>query len=431
MGLPRLFFPISPVTTEADTRFLSLDIIRGIAVMGIFIANVIGMAMIEAAYFYPPIQGFSSPLDHVAWAVNYVFVDGRFRALFSILFGASLLLITDRAEASGRAAWKSHFPRMTVLLLFGLLHFYLLWWGDILANYALIGMAAFFLRRMPVPAMIMGAVLALLAQHGPGMASLSQQLPRYEAMRAPDASPEERAAYDRMIASVAVTPAKIAADRAAHATPAAHFRQMTSPENIWRPLRSITGYGFETLGLMLLGMAAYRAGVLTAGWSRRFYALIGGSLTTVSLAVFALGAAAIHAADYDRLEFYWWDYVVLPLLQPICALGYVALILWALHGREHGAVFRRIAATGRTAFTNYLGATLVGVLLFYGFAGGLYGQLSRGEAWLISFPVCAGMLLWAQPWLARFRYGPFEWLWRSLSRGRWEAFRLPPKTHSL
>lgn len=417
--------------TQPLPRILSLDIIRGIAVMGIFFANVIGMAMIDAAYFHPPTYGFSSALDHIAWAVNYVLVDARFRALFSILFGASLLLITDRAETRGQPAWRAHFPRMAVLLLFGLLHYYWLWWGDILANYALIGMAAFFLRRLPIPAMVMGAVLALLVQHGPLMAGLAQQLPRYEAMRAPDALPADRAAYDAMIASASVSAARITADRAAHANPLTHAREMTLPEYRWQPFQSVTDYGFETLGLMLLGMAAFRSGMLTGTWPRRRYAILGSALTLPSLAVFAFGALSINASGYDRMAFYWWDYVWLPMVQPVCAMGYICLILWVLHGRSSGALALRVAAVGRMAFTNYLGATLVGTLLFSGFAGGLYGQLSRGQVWLIAFPVCALMLALSQPWLARFRYGPLEWVWRSLANGRWEANRRPPQPSTM
>ena len=124
-----------------------LSNIRGIAVMGIFSVNVVGMAMIESAYFYPPDYGFHSLGDRIMWAANFLIVDGKFRALFSILFGASMVLVIERSIAAGKAGWKVHYARMAVLLLFGLAHFYLLWWGDILANYALVGMIAFVFWR--------------------------------------------------------------------------------------------------------------------------------------------------------------------------------------------------------------------------------------------------------------------------------------------
>src|SRR4029079_9677053 len=117
-------------------------------VMGIFSVNVVGMMMIEYAYFYPPAYSLAGVWDRVMWAGNFIVVDGRFRSLFSILFGASMVLVIERGIAAGKQGWQGHFPRMIVLLAFGLAHFYLLWWGDILANYALVGMIAFVFWRL-------------------------------------------------------------------------------------------------------------------------------------------------------------------------------------------------------------------------------------------------------------------------------------------
>ena len=136
------------MATTSPDRILTLDVIRGIAVMGIFSVNVVGMAMIESAYFYPPDYGFDHDYDKVMWALNSILVDGRWRSLFSILFGASTILVIERGVAAGRKGWQVHFPRMIVLLLFGLAHFYLLWWGDILANYAMVGMIAYIFWRL-------------------------------------------------------------------------------------------------------------------------------------------------------------------------------------------------------------------------------------------------------------------------------------------
>ena len=154
------------MATTTSERILTLDVIRGIAVMGIFSVNVVGMAMIERAYFYPPDYGFDSTGDRVMWALNSIFVDGRFRALFSILFGASLTVVVERAVAAGRKGWQVHYPRMIVLLLFGLAHYYLLWWGDILANYAMVGMVAYFLWRLSAKWLFVAGVAVLLFLNG-------------------------------------------------------------------------------------------------------------------------------------------------------------------------------------------------------------------------------------------------------------------------
>ena len=155
-------------TTSAD-RILSLDIIRGIAVMGIFSVNVVGMAMIEFAYFYPPAFGFESLGDRIMWAGNMLVVDGRFRSLFSILFGASMVLVIERAVAAGRKGWQVHYPRMIVLLLFGLAHYYFFWWGDILANYALVGMIAYVFWRLGTRWLLVASAVALSLMYVPSI----------------------------------------------------------------------------------------------------------------------------------------------------------------------------------------------------------------------------------------------------------------------
>lgn len=401
-------------------RILSLDVIRGIAVMGIFSVNVVGMAMIEAAYFYPPAYGFESLADRIMWVANFILVDGKFRSLFSILFGASMVLVIERGIAAGRQDWQVHFPRMIVLLLFGLAHFYFLWWGDILVNYALVGMIAFIFWRLPARALMLVAFAALALMYIPSVAGGLQQIARFEAKAAPDASPADRAALDERMRQLIPSAEQLADEKAAHASIPAHF-QATIEQQAARPFNSVPGYGLETLGLMLLGMAGYKTGFLTGAWRRRSYAKIAATLVGASLALYGYAAWRILQADFEPFTYFPWDQMYVEPMHALSALGYAALIILLL-GRG-GAIADRFAAVGRAAFTNYLGATLIGMVLFYDFGFGLYGKLSRGECWLVVPVVWAIMLLWSKPWLDRFRYGPFEWAWRSLSRWRWEPMR--------
>jgi uncharacterized protein len=413
------------MATTSPDRILSLDVIRGIAVMGIFSVNVVGMAMIESAYFYPPDYGFESTGDKVMWALNSIFVDGRFRSLFSILFGASLTVVVERAVAAGKEGWQVHFPRMAVLLLFGLAHFYLLWWGDILANYALVGMIAYLFWRLRPEALAVIAALVLVAYYAPEIAETQIRLGKVEASRAPDASPELVAKVREMIAPDSDLEEQIAKDKAEHASIAAHVRASTVLPTALRPFNSVLGYGLETLGLMLLGIAGYKSGFLTGEWKRGRYAAIATACLGVDLLLRAYAAWLSLRSDFAPEVYYPWVQSYLNPLHPVGAFGYAALIILLLPHR--GAVANRFAAVGRAAFTNYLGATLIGTLLFYGTFGGLYGELSRGEAWLIVPPVWLIMLVWSKWWLDRFRYGPFEWAWRSLSRLEWQPMRrIPP-----
>jgi uncharacterized protein len=399
-------------TTSAD-RILSLDIIRGIAVMGIFSVNVVGMAMIEFAYFYPPAMGFESVWDRVVWAGNMLVVDGRFRSLFSILFGASMVLVIERAVAAGKTGWQVHYPRMIVLLAFGLAHFYFFWWGDILANYALVGMIAYVFWRLRTQWLLAASFVALSLMYVPGLVDGIGQLtgpPPVEAQEDDDGAAEEQQP----------TPEERAAeDKRAHQSLAAHF-EFTREHMPWRPFDSVMGYGLETLGLMLLGMAGYRSGFLTGGWSRKRYAQVAAATLIPAFLYYGFVVQQTLRTDFAQNLYWPWAWGMPTYLHPMAAMGYAAVIMLVV---RRGVLADRFAAVGRAAFTNYLGATMIGTVLFYGFGFGLFGELSRGEAWLLVPVVWAIMLLWSKWWLDRYRYGPFEWAWRSLSRWNWEPMR--------
>ena len=147
--------------TEPPPRIATLDIVRGVAVMGILAMNIVGFAMPFQAYFNPTALGPISDADLSSWAVSFVLVDGKMRGLFSFLFGASMLLVIEQAEAKGEPAERIHYRRMFWLLAFGLAHLYLIWFGDILAGYALVGMLAFLFRNRP-PSELLGWAVGLL-----------------------------------------------------------------------------------------------------------------------------------------------------------------------------------------------------------------------------------------------------------------------------
>jgi uncharacterized protein len=415
------------VATPSPDRILSLDVIRGIAVMGIFSVNVVGMGMIEDAYFYPPAQGFEGFWDRAMWAGNMLVVDGRFRSLFSILFGASMVLVIERAMAAGRTAWKVHYARMIVLLLFGLVHYYFFWWGDILANYALVGMIAFAFWRLGRGWLLAASLAALSLYYVPEIEGAVlglrvAQTERAQADREPAKLDEAGRTLEEQVALIGERQLAldIAEDKQAHASPAAHFAFVTEHAP-WRPFASVPGYGLETLGLMLLGMAGYKSGFLTGGWSRTRYVQVAAAALVPSFLFYGFVVAHTLRTDFNQDQYWPWVWEMPTYLHPLAAMGYAAVIILVVV--RPGAVADRFAAVGRAAFTNYLGATLIGTILFYGFGFGLWGELSRGQAWLVVPVVWAVMLLWSKPWLDRFRYGPFEWAWRSLSRWKWEPMR--------
>ena len=146
--------PAEAEAVAAPRRIATLDIVRGVAVMGILAMNIVAFAMPFQAYINPLAYGLESPADLGSWVFSFILVDGKMRGLFSFLFGASTLLVIERARAAGASPARVHYARMFWLLVFGLLHFYLIWFGDILALYALTGLILFFFRNLSVKALV-------------------------------------------------------------------------------------------------------------------------------------------------------------------------------------------------------------------------------------------------------------------------------------
>ena len=416
------------MATTTNDRILTLDVIRGIAVMGILSVNIVGMAMIEDAYFFPTLYGFDSAGDKVMWALNSIFVDGRFRALFSILFGASLTLVVTRAMETGKKGWQVHFPRMIVLLLFGCIHYYVLWWGDILVNYALVGMIAYFFWRLKPSLLLLAAAVSLGLYYAPPFIGAVPEIQMVHRGMEPGAPPALHAKAVAMLEKVTPTAsaADIERDKRDHASVPAHLRASIGGNAALEPWESVLGYGLETLGFMLIGIAALKSGFLTGAWSRRSYAVIAAGCLGTDLLVQAWAVYVSVRDDFTALTFIPWTRLYVGPLHAVGAIGYAALIM-LLFGRR-SAVADRFAAVGRAAFSNYLGSTIIGTLLFFGTFGGLYGQLSRGQVWLFVPVIWAAMLLWSKPWLDRYTYGPLEWAWRSLARWELQPMRKAPRS---
>ena len=407
-------------TSPPQQRIAALDIVRGVAVMGILSVNIVHFAMIEAAYFSPAAYGGAAGENLLVWAANMLLVDGKMRSLFSMLFGASMLLVIDRAEAKDEGAWHVHARRMVVLLGFGLLHFLAVWTGDILHLYAVAGLILFAFRNSSTRILLgWGAALTLASMALMVAIAVTFHF-QQQAAAAPGATAAAIRQWQANAGSFLPDTAAIARDKALHLSPwadltAHRFGKLAElPFNLCFMLP-------ETLGLMLIGMAAFRSGFLTGGWSRAAYA----RFATWSIALGMAGHSALVAADvasnFSLPILFAGFFGVMSPFRIVQALGYAAVII--LLASPGGWLTERVAAVGRTAFSNYLGTSLVATAIFYGWGFDLYAALSRAEAWLFAPMIWLLMLLWSKPWLDRFRYGPFEWLWRSLSRGQLQPMR--------
>ncbi len=384
--------------------------------MGILVANMPGFALPAPAYFSPLASGGTGQADLTAWFATFVLIEGKMRGLFTFLFGASMLLVVERAEAAGRSGAAVHFSRMAVLLLIGLAHRYFVWWGDILAHYALVGAIAYLFTRLDARQLLAAGLVALGATLAWNALTWSTLL--WAGARS---TPAQVETWNNFAWAFGVPPREWTESELL-AMRGEWWDQVrwrwAYLESEWSFLKSV---GSETLAAMLLGMAAFRSGFLTGEWSRESYRRFALWALAVTFAAYVLLGLNSLRHGFDQRWVFFDSIVATVPFRVLGAAGYSALIILLL--RPGGWLTERMGAVGRAAFSNYLGTSLIVTGIFYGWGLGLFGSLSRAQLYAVPPLVWLLMVTWSKPWLDRYRYGPLEWLWRSLSRARLEPLR--------
>ena len=351
-------------------RITSLDLIRGVAVLGILLMNAVYFGFGFAPYFNLEAGGSVSWLDWTVGVFGEVFVDQKFMGLFSMLFGAGLILFIDRAAEKGRRAVLLNLWRNGLLLLIGIAHA-AVWDGDILMAYALASVVLIPMRKLPNQVLIsVGVVVFLLSV---GCAFWAQSL----------------------------------ADSGSSISGLWETGDIADDEILALPF--IQGYFLRALGLILVGAGLYRCGFMNGGLPASLYkktAFIG---LTVGLPLAVVGVIITAANNYSR-EVAFIGQIPNTLGSIPASLGYMSLIiLW--NNRQGSWLKIRLRAVGRMALTNYLAQTALGLLVL----GALLGEfdfVSRSVVLLFVLTVWVVQLWWSKFWLSRFLFGPAEWFWR-------------------
>ncbi|MEY4159695.1 MAG: hypothetical protein RLZZ136_316 [Pseudomonadota bacterium] len=408
------------MTATSGSRIAVLDLIRGVAILGILAVNIEGFAGPIAATLSPDWNGPVSGPSHFAFAAVLILFEGKMRALLSLLFGASMLLFIESAEAADRDGDRLQLRRLCWLAVIGYLHSALAWWGDILFTYAFAGFFALLLRHLSPRTMVAAALMAFAIWHG---GNALENLPSVRSeiqFIAGTASPSEQATLWQERARDHQD--TLAEQRREQGGYLPLVRHKFSEEAALPLIMAVNTFG-EVLPLMLLGMALFRSGFFTGGWPAgklRGIALWGigaGGVTTIAITAFAW----THGFPPRMMNaiLAWW--MALPHLA--MALGFAAVLVLKAPVLGNSALGRRIIAVGRMALSNYLGCTLMMTALFYGWGLGLMGKVPESLYW----PFILGgwvVMLWASPlWLRRYRQGPVEWLWRSLTTWQFQIFR--------
>ena len=405
------------MATTTPTRILTLDIVRGVAVMGILAMNIYGFALVQGAYFNPTVMGGDSGLNLATWFTDYILFDGKMRGLFSILFGASALLVIERAMVKEKSPAFTHYSRMLWLFAFGMVHYWFIWWGDILALYAMAGLFLFFWRKNSAKILrnwALGMLIVMLALGVFQSMSLGMLMSGQVTMPADEyAELMEQMEFVKVL--MGTDTSGVAAEIARMKGDYAGIVDWRFVDHRWKMVMMGAQGLPMTIGIMLIGMWLFRNGFLTGSWESARYKKV----ALLCLGIGGVGSAL--CAYYQMIN--GWSFMSMMMtmningaFQIVSAVGWAALIILLAKKGLEGGLATRLAAAGRMAFTNYLGTSIVMTTIFYGYGLNQFAESDRFVLNIFVIAMWAAILLWSKPWLERFHYGPLEWLWRSLAR---------------
>jgi uncharacterized protein len=389
---------------DLKERIISLDMLRGIAVLGILIMNIQSYSMISAAYINPTAYGDLTGMNKWVWILSHLFADQKFMSIFSLLFGAGIFLFTERLTAKGDSSLRLHYRRTFWLFLIGITHSYLLWYGDILVSYALCALVIVLFRNLsPKVLIFIGLFLIMIPSLIYLMFGISW-----------DFIPPE--GQEGIIHSWNSTPDLIAKEINTYRSGWLDQMSLRIKEAIgFQTFIFLIYTGWRVTGMMMIGMALYNLKILSAKKSISFYTintLIG---LLIGLPIIILGIIENFALEWKAhysmfigWQFNYWGSVFL-------AWAYICIAMLVCKLLKNSKIITVFASVGRMALSNYLLQTVICTFIFYGHGFGYFGSVERTEQIFLVMIIWILQLILSPLWLARFRFGPVEWLWRSLT----------------
>jgi len=421
-------------------RIVILDGLRGIALLGILLMNIPYMGLPEPAFDHILLNNELGTINEkVWWYVNWI-PEGTQRAIFSLLFGAGIILFVTRLEKRMDGMWPAEYflRRQLWLLVFGLFNGYILLWpGDILFPYAIVGIVAFVFRRLPVKGLLIAAVVCLLlmtARENRDLYKQKEVIQKGELVAKLDTTKVKLTDVQKEELG-AMTGMKEKSDTAALKKEMKRNLEKStgSYEVLYNYLSGVTAmiefnftyYGiWDILLFMLLGMAFFKSGVLTGQVPVKVYwaMFIGG----MGLGLFLTWLRLSEIMDYKfnlfeitknkGLEYY-------EISRTFRSIGLFGLLMLLFKSGWFNWLFKLMRPVGQMAFTNYLMQSIMGGLFFFGVGFGMMGKLQRYEIYLVVMAIWAIEITWSHVWLRYFRFGPLEWCWRSLTYWKKQPMR--------
>ena len=422
--------------TQNKSRIFSLDVLRGIALLGILLMNINGFGL-GFAYNDPTILGGDTGLNRYTWMASNLLFEGTMRGLFSLLFGVGMYIFLDRLmqKGAGIKAADIYFRRITWLLVFGLIHGYLLLWvGEILYNYALMGFLVYSFRQMaPKKLMLAGIFLfcmgtlwnytnyqkekdwfskvqqaEVVLASGEKLSNELQEAKDSWEKRESETSPEAMAKFTEEMGK-------------GYFSVMVHLAPIIYDFNVHDPYKLDL---WDVLSMMLIGIALFKWGFLSGEKPAYLYWLLVMIGYPIGIAINYYEMQLILEAQFSALSFsqsnvtyYWGRFFVV--------MGHIGLIMLFCKYPILGWLKKSLAAVGKMALTNYMMHSVICMFVFTGAGFGLFGQLDRFELLYVVLAIWIFQLIASPIWLEFYQYGPMEWLWRSLSYQKKQNFKIP------
>jgi uncharacterized protein len=412
---------------RAEERISSLDTLRGFALLGILLMNIVGFGL-HNAYENPLVAGGAEGWNLAAWITMHILAEGKMRCLFSMVFGAGVVLLTGRAEDRGAGSQVADiFLRRNLwLMLFGAFHAYLLWQGEILYPYGLCALALYPFRKLQARTLIiLGAVLVIGSAAGNlvtgyvAMDTLSkgaaaEQLAKSGVKLTPEQE-EIRKKREEMLKEDRPSPEEV--EKANKQGRGSLWEVLKIRGKIvwrWHNLAYYHILHLDLFSMMFLGMGFYKLGIFSAARSPKFYVLL-------ALAGYALGVTVNSFTAWTIVKSNWdlptrlFCFTVYDVGRLSIALAHLGVLMLLCQKGWFGFVLRPLTAIGQTALSNYVFHSVVCATLFTGVGFGLFGTLQRYELYFVVLTIWAVQMVISPIWLKHYRFGPLEWGWRSLT----------------
>jgi uncharacterized protein len=433
--------PLAPIGfSERDT---SLDIMRGIVLCGILLMNINGFGLSGFAYNEPSVAGGAEGRNLGTWVVANLFFEGTMRALFSLLFGVGMFILLDRLEKKGAGikAADIYFRRLLWLLLFGLVHGYiLLWRGEILFEYALFGFFVYSFRHMKPKYLV--AIAVILFSIGTIWSYVEYKTAVYLVANVELATQQKAQgiALNKELKDAMSKWEEVQYNRSQEFVDFENESMRKGYFDVVKYLAPVNTYfntyfpyrydAWDILPMMLLGIALFKWKVLSGGKSFGFYGIMVLCGYTIGILVNYFEIKGVLASDFSYLG-YSKASITYDIGRVPVAMGHIGMIMIFSKLPILMWLKTSLAAVGKMALTNYLMHSVICMFVFTGVGFGLYGQLERFELLYVVFSIWIFQLILSPIWLKYFHFGPMEWLWRRLSYLQKPPFRKQKEMHGF